>query len=122
MGYRVRVGPSRSREGPIHLCFSNCRAGVPPDPSPQPHLDVSAEELYLRAKTEKMRKKQEPSPVERRGRKPVFADVVLSDANSNDAGKRGGIELLYPNGVRILLPQGMLDAEKLMCYIKAYGE
>ena len=69
-----------------------------------------------------LRKKQEPSPVERRGRKPVFADVVLSDANSNDAGKRGGIELLYPNGVRILLPQGMHDAEELMSYVKAYGE
>ena len=72
-----------------------------------------AEELYLRAKTEKMRKKQEPSPVERRGRKPAFADVVLSDANTNDAGKSGNIELLCPNGVRILLPQGMLDAEEL---------
>lgn len=69
-----------------------------------------------------MRKKQEPSPVERRGRKPVFADVVLSDANSSDVGKRGGIELLYPNGVRILLPQGMHDAEELMSYVKAYGE
>ena len=69
-----------------------------------------------------MRKRQEPSPVERRGRKPVFADVVLSDANSNDAGKRGRIELLYPNGVRILLPQGMHDAEELMSYVKAYGE
>ena len=69
-----------------------------------------------------MRKKQEPSPVERRGRKPAFADVVLSDANSNDAGKRGGIKLLYPNRVRILLPQGMLDAEELMSYVKAYGE
>ena len=80
------------------------------------------EELYLRAKTEKMRKKQEPSPVERRGRKPAFADVVLSDANSNDAGKSGNIELLYPNGVRILLPQGMRDAEELMSYVKAYGE
>ncbi len=57
-----------------------------------------------------MRKKQEPSPVERRGRKPAFADVVLSDANINDAGKSGNIELLCPNGVRILLPQGMLDA------------
>ena len=79
-----------------------------------------AEELYLRAKTEKMRKKQ--SPVERRGRKLAFADVVLSDANSNDAGKSGGIELLYPNGVRILLPQGMHDAEELMSYVKAYGE
>ena len=81
-----------------------------------------AEDLYLRAKTEKMRKKQEQSPVERRGRKPAFADVVLSDANSNDAGKSGGIELLYPNGVRILLPQGMHDAEELMSYVKAYGE
>lgn len=69
-----------------------------------------------------MRKKQEPSPVVRRGWKPAFADVVLSDANSNDAGKSGGIELLYPNGVRILLPQGMLDAEELMSYVKAYGE
>ena len=122
MGYRVRVGPSRSREGPIHLCFSNCRAGVPPDPSPQPHLDVIAEELYLRAKTEKMRKKQESSPVERRGRKPAFADVVLSDANSNSVSKSNSIELLYPNGVRILLPQGMHDAEELMSYVKAYGE
>ena len=62
-----------------------------------------AEELYLRAKTEKMRKKQEQSPVERRGRRSAFADVVLSDANTNDAGKSGSIELLYPNGVRILL-------------------
>lgn len=69
-----------------------------------------------------MRKRQEPSPVERRGWKPAFAYVVLSDANSNDAGKRGSIELLYPNGVRILLPQGMLDAEDLMSYVKAYGE
>ena len=69
-----------------------------------------------------MRKKQEPSLVERRDRKPAFADVVLSDANTNDAGKRGSIELLYPNGVRILLPQGMLDAEELMSYVKAYGE
>ena len=83
---------------------------------------MSAEELYLRAKTEKMRKKQEPSPVERRGRKPAFADVVLSDANINDAGKSGNIELLCPNGVRILLPQGMNDAEELMSYVKAYGE
>lgn len=49
-----------------------------------------------------MRKKQEPSPVERRGRRSAFADVVLSDANTNDAGKSSGIELLYPNGVRIL--------------------
>lgn len=69
-----------------------------------------------------MRKKQEQSPVERRGRRPAFAYVVLSDANSNDAGKRGSIELLYPNGVRILLPQGMLDSEELMSYVKAYGE
>ena len=81
-----------------------------------------AEELYLRAKTEKMRKKQEQSPVERRGRKPAFADVVLSDANSNIVSKSSSIELLYPNGVRILLPQGMLDVEELMCYVKAYGE
>ena len=29
--YWVRVGPSRSREGPTHLCFSSCRAGVLPD-------------------------------------------------------------------------------------------
>lgn len=69
-----------------------------------------------------MRKKQEPSPVVRRGRRPAFADVVLSEANSNDAGKRGGIELLYPNGVRILLPRGMHDAEELLSYVKAYGE
>ena len=69
-----------------------------------------------------MRKKQEPSTVERRGWRPAFADVVLSDANSNDADKRGSIELLYPNEVRILLPQGMLDAEELMSYVKAYGE
>ena len=69
-----------------------------------------------------MRKKQEPSPVERRGRRPAFADVVLSDANSNDAGKRGGIELLYPNGVRILLPQGMHDAEGLMSYVGTVGK
>lgn len=68
-----------------------------------------------------MRKKQEPSPVERRSRRPAFADVVLSDANSNDASKSGGIELLYPNGVRILLPLGMHDAEELMSYVKAYG-
>ena len=58
----------------------------------------------------------------RRGQRPAFADVVLSDANTNDAGKSGSIELLYPNGVRILLPQGMLDAEDLMSYVKAYGE
>lgn len=64
-----------------------------------------------------MRKKQETSPVERRGRKPAFADVVLSDAI-----KSSSIELLYPNGVRILLPQGMHDAEELMCYVKAYGK
>lgn len=69
-----------------------------------------------------MRKKQEPSPVERRGRKLAFADVVLSDANSNDADKRGSIELLYPNGVRILLPQGVFEVEELMSYVKAYGE
>ncbi len=69
-----------------------------------------------------MRKKQETSPVERRGRKPAFAAVVLSDANPNDAIKSSSIELLYPNGVRILLPQGMHDAEDLMCYVKAYGE
>ena len=69
-----------------------------------------------------MRKKQEPSPVERRGRRPAFADVVLSDENSDSANKRGSIELLYPNGVRILLPQGKHDAEELMCYVKAYGE
>ena len=83
---------------------------------------MSVEELYLRTKTEKMRKKQEQSPVERRGRKPAFADVVLSDANTNGAGKRGGIELLYPNRVRILLPQGMHDAEELMSYVKANGD
>lgn len=35
-----------------------------------------------------MRKKQEQSPVVRRGRRPAFADVVLSDANTNGAGKR----------------------------------
>lgn len=64
-----------------------------------------------------MRKKQETSPVEQRGRKPAFADVVLSDAI-----KSSSIELLYPNGVRILLPQGMHDAEELMCYVKAYGK
>lgn len=69
-----------------------------------------------------MRKKQEPSPVVRCGRKPAFADVVLSDANSNSVSKSNSIELLYPNGVRILLPQGMLEAEELMCYVKAYGE
>lgn len=83
---------------------------------------MSVEELYLRTKTEKMRKKQEQSPVVRRGRRPAFADVVLSDANPNDAGKSSGIELSYPNGVRILLPQGMLDAEELMSCVKAYGE
>lgn len=44
-----------------------------------------AEDLHIRAKTEKMRKKQESSPVERRGWKPAFADLVLSDANPNDA-------------------------------------
>ena len=69
-----------------------------------------------------MRKKQEQSPVERRGRKTAFADVVLSDANLNSVSKSGSIELLYPNGVRILLPKGMYEAEELMCYIKAYGE
>lgn len=66
-----------------------------------------------------MRKKQELSPVERRGRKLAFADVVLSDANPNDASKSNSIELLYPNGVRILLPQGMNDAEELMSFVKA---
>lgn len=81
-----------------------------------------AEGLYLRAKKEKMRKKQEQSPDERRGRKPAFADVVLSDANSNSVSKSNSIELLYPNGVRILLPQGVFEAEELMCYVKAYGE
>lgn len=69
-----------------------------------------------------MRKRQEPSPIERRGRKAAFAEVVLSDANSNNTNKSGRIELLYPNGVRVLLPQGMLDAGELMCYVKAYGE
>ena len=69
-----------------------------------------------------MRKKQESSPVERRGRKPAFADVVLSDANPSDASKSNNIELLYPNGVRILLPHGMHVAEELMSYVKAYGE
>lgn len=69
-----------------------------------------------------MRKEQESSPVERRGRKPTFADVVLSDANPNDGRKSSSIELLYPNGGRILLPQGMHDAEELMSYVKAYGE
>lgn len=83
---------------------------------------MSVEELYLRTKTEKMRKKQEPSPVERRGRRPAFADVVLSDANSNSVSKSNSIELQYPNGVRILLSQGMHDAEELMSYVKAYGE
>lgn len=81
-----------------------------------------AEELYLRAKTEKMRTKLESSPVERRGRKPAFADVVLSEAHSNSVSKSSSIELLYPNGVRILLSQGLLDAEELMSYVKAYGE
>lgn len=69
-----------------------------------------------------MRKKQEQSPDERRGRKPAFADVVLSNANSNSVSKSNSIELLYPNGVRILLPQGVFEAEELMCYVKAYGE
>lgn len=69
-----------------------------------------------------MRKKQEPSPVERRGRRPAFADVVLSDANSNSVSKSNSIELQYPYGVRILLSQGMHDAEELMSYVKAYGE
>lgn len=69
-----------------------------------------------------MRKKQETSPVERRGRKPAFADVMLSDTNLSDASKSSSIELLYPNGVRIILSKGMLDAEELMCYVKAYGE
>ena len=69
-----------------------------------------------------MRKKQEQSPVERRVLKPAFADVVLSDANSNRVSKSNSIELLYPNGVRILLPKGMFEAEELMCYVKAYGE
>ena len=68
---------------------------------------------------EKMGKKQEQSPVERRGRKPVFAEVVLSDANSNSVGKCNSIELLYPNRVRILLPQELLDAAELMCYVYA---
>lgn len=62
-----------------------------------------------------MRKKQEQSPVVRRGRRPAFADVVLSDANSNSVRKSNSIELLYPNGVRILLPKGMFEAEELMC-------
>lgn len=31
MDYWGRVGPSRSREGPTHLCFSGCRARVLPD-------------------------------------------------------------------------------------------
>ena len=33
VGYRVRVWPSRSREGPIHLYYSTCRAVVLPDPA-----------------------------------------------------------------------------------------
>ena len=47
---------------------------------------------------------------------------MLSDANLSDASKSSSIELLYHNGVRIILPKGMLDAEELMCYVKAYGE
>ncbi len=69
-----------------------------------------------------MRKKQEQSPAERRGRRPAFAEVVLSDANSNSVSKSNSIEQQYPNGVRILLSQGMHDAEELMSYVKAYGE
>lgn len=53
-----------------------------------------------------MRKKQEPSPVVRCGRRPAFADVVLSDANSNDAGKSGNIELLYPQWSANLVASG----------------
>jgi len=33
VGYRVRVWPSRSRKGPIHLYYSTCRAVVLPDPA-----------------------------------------------------------------------------------------
>ena len=71
-----------------------------------------------------MRNKQERSPVERRGQKPAFAEVVLSNANSKDVSKSNSIEFAVPppNGVRILLPQGMYEAEELMCYVKAYGE
>ena len=69
-----------------------------------------------------MRKKQETAAAKRRGRKSAFAEVVLADSTSNGADVKGGIELSYPNGVRIVVPQGMLTAEELMVYVKAYGE
>lgn len=83
---------------------------------------MSEEDSYLRAKTEKMRKKQETAPAKRRGRKSAFADVVLTDSTPNGADLKNSIELSYPNGVRIVVPQGMLTAEELMVYVKAYGE
>lgn len=83
---------------------------------------MSEEDSYLRAKTEKMRKKQETVPAKRRGRKSAFADVVLADSTSNGADVKGGIELSYPNGVRVMISQGMLTAEELMVYVKTYGE
>ena len=83
---------------------------------------MSEEDSYLRAKTEKMRKKQETAPAKRRGRKPAFADVVLADSTPNDVNVKSVTALSYPKGVRVMIPQGMLSAEELMVYVKAYGE
>ncbi len=62
------------------------------------------------------------SPGQKTWRKSAFADVALADSTSNGADVRSGIELSYPNGVRVMIPQGMLAAEELMVYVKAYGE
>lgn len=83
---------------------------------------MSEEDSYPRAKTEKMRKKEETTPAKRHGRKLAFADIVLSDCTSNGVDVRSGIELSYPNGVRVMIPHVMLSAEELMVYVKAYGE
>ena len=83
---------------------------------------MSKEDAYLRAKTEKMRKKQETAPAKRRGLKSAFADVVLTDSTPNGADLRNSIELSYPNGVRVMVPLSTLTAEELMVYVKAYGE
>ena len=83
---------------------------------------MRAEDAYLRTKTKAMRKKQETVPAKSRGRKAAFADVVLSESDSNSAEERSSVEIVYPNGVRVLLPQGSRTAVELMCYVKAYGE
>ena len=69
----------------------------------QSNLDVNTEELYLRTQNAKMRKKQGPSQVERRGLKLAFANIVLSDANSNSVCRSCCIELLYDIVLRMSL-------------------